>query len=105
MLAVAIVALFLRSAKSLALGVPLGIASVYLIYSGVHVIGSRARKVNPVTTSAGGRILSVPPLFRKPEFVPMLVLARLFERRQISQALMSPKLPAPLESILVSAIS
>jgi len=53
MLAVAIVALFLGSAKSLALGVPLEIASVYLIYSGVHVIGSRVRKANPVTTSAG----------------------------------------------------
>lgn len=51
--------------------------------------------------SPQGRILTVSPSFSNPEFLPMLVLARLLERGQVPQATKRPKLAAPLEPVLI----
>ena len=53
--------------------------------------------------SCNGRILLVPLLRGKPEFIPMLIGASFSECRQIAQPFLSPKPPAPLESVLLPA--
>ena len=46
-----------------------------------------------------GRILPVPLLFGEPEFVPVVVVAGMLERRQIRQAFLGPKMGPAFEPI------
>src|SRR6266404_4757840 len=48
-----------------------------------------------------GRILTVPPLFREPEFVPVMVIARLLEGGEVFETTLGPDLPTPLKAALL----
>src|SRR4051812_6270844 len=64
-------------------------------------VGNRCQTRNPIRPGKG-RILTLPPLGREPEFIPMMILASLLKSGEVSKARLGPELAAPLKASLLT---